>query len=89
MYEIESYVDFKLWTDSDNSEFVANVYPELFSLYDNYNANIKRIDMVRYLYLDNIGGIWWILWFDKGIYCCNCSKKGFTQIFKCLDGIAT
>ena len=49
---------FKLWTDSDNREFVANVYPELLSLYDNYNANIKRIDMVRYLYLDTIGGMY-------------------------------
>ena len=50
---------FKLWTDSEKSEFVSNVYPELLlSLYDKYNANIKRIDILRYLYLDIIDGMY-------------------------------
>ena len=49
---------FKLWTDSDNSEFVANIYLELLSLYDNYDVNIKPIDMVRYLCLHNIGDMY-------------------------------
>lgn len=47
----------RLWTDSDNREFVARDYPGLLALYDAYPFPIQRVDMVRYLILQRHGGL--------------------------------
>ena len=47
-----------LWTDDENREFVATVFPELLQLYDSYDMQIKRVDAVRLLYLYAFGGIY-------------------------------
>ena len=49
---------FRLWTDADNDRFVQEYYPEQWELYNGYDVTIKRIDMVRYLYLHHYGGIY-------------------------------
>jgi len=50
--------EFKIWTDDDNLQLVKEYYPSMLDLYQSYNINIKRIDMVRYLYLHKFGGVY-------------------------------
>lgn len=50
--------EFKLWTKISNRQFVEENYPELLGLYDGYSQGIKRIDMVRLLYLHHFGGVY-------------------------------
>ena len=47
-----------LWTDDENRRLVADCYPHLLALYDGYDHHIKRVDMVRYLYLIAYGGVY-------------------------------
>jgi hypothetical protein len=47
-----------LWTDKDNREFMAKNYPEYLHIYDNYNMEIKRADIIRYFILHYYGGIY-------------------------------
>ena len=41
----------KLWSDEMNDKLVSDHYPFLQELYDSYRNKIKKVDMVRYLYL--------------------------------------
>lgn len=50
--------EFKIWTDDDNLQLVKEHYPQMLELYQSYDMNIKRIDMVRYLYLHKYGGVY-------------------------------
>ena len=50
--------EFRVWTDKENRELVKDHYPHLLKLYDTYDVHIKRIDMVRYLYLHKVGGVY-------------------------------
>jgi len=50
--------EFRVWTDKENRDLVKDHYPHLLKLYDTYDVNIKRIDMVRYLYLHKVGGVY-------------------------------
>jgi glycosyltransferase involved in cell wall biosynthesis len=47
----------RLWTDADNRDFVAQEYPGLLTFYDAYPFPIQRVDMVRYLILQRHGGL--------------------------------
>ncbi|WP_051666125.1 glycosyltransferase family 32 protein [Pedobacter sp. R20-19] len=49
---------YKLWTDVDNRELVKEYYPDFLSLYDNYENNIQRADVIRYMILYKFGGIY-------------------------------
>lgn len=66
--------EFKLWTDDDNLKLISEYYPELLELYNSYDANIKRIDMIRFLYLHKFGGVY----MDLDITC----LKPFGSIFE-------
>ena len=50
--------EFKIWTDDDNLHLVEEHYPQLLDLYLGYDIKIKRIDMVRFLYLHKFGGVY-------------------------------
>ncbi|MFH1983259.1 MAG: glycosyltransferase [Pseudomonadota bacterium] len=47
-----------LWTDRSSRQYVRGRYPALLPLYDAYDANIKRVDMFRYLVMLGIGGVY-------------------------------
>mmetsp|Transcript_258 Transcript_258/g.492 ORF Transcript_258/g.492 Transcript_258/m.492 type:complete len:421 (+) Transcript_258:66-1328(+) len=50
--------EFKLWTKEDNLNLIKEHYPELLGLYNGYNQGIKRIDMIRFVYLHKFGGVY-------------------------------
>ena len=47
-----------LWTDRSGREFVKTRYPDRLMLYDSYDQAIKRADLLRYLLMHGIGGIY-------------------------------
>lgn len=50
--------EFKLWTKDENLMLVQEHYPKLLDLYNGYSQGIKRIDMIRFLYLHKFGGVY-------------------------------
>lgn len=50
--------DFRLWTDNDNRELIAQQYPWFLPTYDSYTHNIERVDAVRYFILYTFGGVY-------------------------------
>lgn len=48
----------KLWTDASALAFVAEHYPWFLDVYKGYDAPIKRVDAVRYLWLHHFGGVY-------------------------------
>lgn len=50
--------EYKMWTDEDLDDFMKTEYPEHYDMYRSYDANIKRIDAVRYFILYTYGGIY-------------------------------
>lgn len=47
----------RLWTDADNDAFVAAEYPNLLDVYQACPTPIQRVDIVRYLILHRLGGL--------------------------------
>lgn len=47
-----------LWTDEENRSLVARYYPWFLKKYDSLAKNIMRVDVVRYLYMHQFGGIY-------------------------------
>lgn len=47
-----------LWTDRSMRAHVRQRHPGRLSLYDGYDAHIKRVDMFRYLLMHDIGGVY-------------------------------
>jgi mannosyltransferase OCH1-like enzyme len=58
--------EYKLWTDQDNDNFVAQHYPSYFPTYQKFEKKIFRIDAVRYLYMYHYGGVYMDL--DMRVY---------------------
>jgi mannosyltransferase OCH1-like enzyme/glycosyltransferase involved in cell wall biosynthesis len=50
--------EYKLWTDTENREFLARFYPWFLPIYDSYQHHICRVDAIRYFWLDYYGGIY-------------------------------
>lgn len=50
--------EYKLWTDEDNLAFVEKEFPEYLELYTNLPKNIMRADVIRYLIMYRIGGLY-------------------------------
>ncbi|KAG5931286.1 hypothetical protein E4U60_006217 [Claviceps pazoutovae] len=46
-----------IWTDENASKFVAEKFPELKHLWDNYKYPVERIDALRYMLLYAYGGV--------------------------------
>ena len=47
-----------IWDDDDNRRFIDAMYPWFLPTYDGYEANIMRVDAVRYFFLYSFGGIY-------------------------------
>ncbi|KAG6027515.1 hypothetical protein E4U41_000903 [Claviceps citrina] len=46
-----------IWTDENASKFVAEKFPQLKYLWDNYHYPVERIDALRYMLLYEYGGV--------------------------------
>jgi mannosyltransferase OCH1-like enzyme len=50
--------EYKLWTDEDNRQLIAEKFEWFLPFYDSYEKNIERADAVRYFILYEYGGIY-------------------------------
>ena len=50
--------DYRFWTDVDNATFVKTEYPAFFPIFTALPKNIMRADVIRYLLMDRIGGLY-------------------------------
>ena len=50
--------EYRLWTDNDNDEFVAEEFPDFVDIFRGFSRNIMRADVIRYLIMYKIGGVY-------------------------------
>ena len=50
--------EFRLWTDRDNHQLIADHYPWFLPVYEELDHKIKRADVVRFFYLYHFGGVY-------------------------------
>ncbi len=50
--------DYELWTDEDNNNFVKECFPDFYEIYRKFPRNIMRADVIRYLIMYDIGGLY-------------------------------
>jgi mannosyltransferase OCH1-like enzyme len=50
--------EYRLWTDEDNRNYIKTNYPEYLEIYDGYEYNIQRADIIRYFILKDFGGVY-------------------------------
>lgn len=51
-------MQYKLWHDEELADFVKTHFPVLYDMYQHYPYHIMRIDLVRYLILYRLGGVY-------------------------------
>jgi mannosyltransferase OCH1-like enzyme len=56
--ELHPEWEYRLWTDTDNLAFVKSRYPDLLTTYLALPKNIMRADVIRYMIMDSIGGLY-------------------------------
>ncbi|MBT4522764.1 MAG: hypothetical protein HOC23_22420 [Halieaceae bacterium] len=49
---------YRLWSDNDNRQFIADQYSWFLATYDSYAHTIERVDAVRYFILLSYGGVY-------------------------------
>jgi mannosyltransferase OCH1-like enzyme len=49
---------YRLWTDADNLDFVRKEYPDFLDTFVRLPKNIMRADVIRYLLLYRLGGLY-------------------------------
>ena len=50
--------EYRLWTDEDNLTFVGEAYPDFLETFKKLPKNIMRADVIRYLIMHRIGGLY-------------------------------
>lgn len=50
--------EYHIWTDEDNDSFVRAEYPEFLRIFRSLPENIMRADVIRYLLLYRLGGVY-------------------------------
>lgn len=50
--------EYRLWADEDNDEFVKKEFPQFYPVYKAFPKNIMRADVIRYLIMYKIGGLY-------------------------------
>ncbi len=50
--------EYRLWTDEDNDAFVQKEYPEFLDVFRGFPKVIHRVDVIRYLILYKMGGLY-------------------------------
>ena len=49
---------YQLWTDVDNANFVRSEFPDFFATFEALPKNIMRADVIRYLLMYRMGGLY-------------------------------
>jgi len=49
---------YRIWTDADNLAFVQKEYPGFLPIYQKLPKNIMRVDVIRYLIMYKLGGLY-------------------------------
>lgn len=49
---------YMLWTDDDNNAFVKEEFPQFYPVFQAFEKNIMRADVIRYLIMYKIGGLY-------------------------------
>ncbi len=47
-----------MWTDKKNEEFTKKHFPDFYPIFMNFSRNIMRADVIRYLIMYKIGGLY-------------------------------
>ena len=50
--------EYRLWTDEEIDEFVRKEFPDFYSIYQSYPKHIMRVDVIRYLIMLRVGGLY-------------------------------
>ncbi len=50
--------EYRLWTDAENDAFARKEFPEFYPVYKGFSRNIMRADVIRYLIMYKIGGLY-------------------------------
>ncbi len=50
--------EYRLWSDEDNDRFVREEYPQFYDIFKGFSKNIMRADVIRYLIMYKIGGVY-------------------------------
>jgi len=50
--------EYRLWSDEENDAFVRSEYPEFYDIFNGFSRNIMRADVIRYLIMHKIGGVY-------------------------------
>ena len=50
--------EYRLWTDKDNLTFVSQNFPDFYKTFIDFPKNIMRADVIRYLIMEKIGGLY-------------------------------
>ncbi len=50
--------EYRLTTDEQNRNFVKQIFPQYYELYQSFDREIYRVDIVRYLLLYSYGGVY-------------------------------
>ena len=74
--------EYRLWTDTQNREFIRTRYPDFLVRYDSYPYHIQRVDAVRYFILYTFGGLYVDLDFE-----CIHSLERLLAEHECLFGL--
>jgi len=90
--------DYRLWTDADNLEFVREEFPQLLDLFSAYPKGVMRADVIRYMIMFRIGGVYldldyeFIRPFDLNQHSlvlpqnASVEREGFFRIGNCIFG---
>lgn len=73
--------EYILWTDDMNRNFIREQFPSFLPVYDSYEANIQRVDAVRYFILLKYGGVFVDLDFE-----CRQNIESIIQSGDCVFG---
>jgi inositol phosphorylceramide mannosyltransferase catalytic subunit len=74
--------EYILWTDEMNRDFIKEQFPLFLPVYDSYEANIQRVDAVRYFILLKYGGVFVDLDFE-----CRQNIQSIINSSDCVFGI--
>jgi mannosyltransferase OCH1-like enzyme len=74
--------EYRLWTDTQNRDFLSTYYPAFLLRYDLYPYDIQRVDAIRYFVLYTLGG----LYVDLDIECFR-SVEELLSKHECLFGL--
>ncbi len=56
--ELNPEWEYRLWTDEDNDKFVQQKFPDFYDIYKGFSKNIMRADVIRYIIMYKIGGVY-------------------------------